>query len=741
MSQKAYLNILRFGSYFAMIVVFFVFKNLLFPFITSKQIAFNIIIEFLFIIWIAFIIKYPAYRPKKNYVWIGMLVFFAIMVLSCFTGVDFNLSFWGDVERMLGAFHILHFLAYYFIIITVMRTWSDWKWFFVVSIGFATLVAIQGITVNPYATIGNSAYVAGYMLFNMYFCMILFFREKNKVLRWLWFLPLLVMFPSFDATNISGAFVGLLASLVVVLFLYGVAHSNKKVKIATLLSFFIAMTFLSTVFIFNRDNYLTQNSEYFAKLAREIDINKNTFQTRLVSWRAAIKDLPNHPLLGTGWGNYAVTFDKHFSPTFYDHARGETYFDRAHNNVFDILSTSGMLGLVSYMAFLIAAAVYLIQAYIKKFISVHDFVMVSALMTAYFVQNLAVFDSLVTYMSLMLALGYVYWLTEIEDRDFEPSSDEELNNKEIYSFVVAGLIFLTVMYQYNIKPHKMLVATIDGQRAWAQGDVLGMYENYQRALSYDTILDRDSRTSMIRLFSGGTGRLGKLSKEQGNEILEFMIKHAKLNVDYNDGDSMNQMMYAQILNTMALYNRDNQDKFTHYSDRAIQAIDTAIAATPGRTPVYFQKAQMQINRGDNEGALETLRYAASLNEKYEPAYCHLGRTAYYFNKKDEAFENINKCLDIRKGGSVNNLAPAGFIRGLMKHYVETGDIKRLTWLYEGLAKQVEPKNPQNWIELAKIYAEQGRIDEAIEATEKVIELDPANAGYAQEFISQLKIKN
>jgi O-antigen ligase/tetratricopeptide (TPR) repeat protein len=737
MSQKTYLNILKFGSYGAMIVVFLVFKNLLFPFITSKQIAFNIIIEILFIFWIAFMFKYPDYRPKKHYTWIGMIAFFGIMVVSCFTGVDFNLSFWGDVERMLGTFHILHFLAYYFIIITVMRTWSDWKWFFVSSIAFASMVAINSITADTYATIGNSAYVAGYMLFNMYFCMILFFREKNKALRWLWLLPLLVMLPSFDAQKISGAYVGLLASLGVVLFLYGVAHKNNKIKIITLTGFILMIAFLSTILVFNRDNYLTENSAFFNKLVKEIDINKNTFQTRLVSWRAAIKDFPNHPLLGTGWGNYAVTFDKHFSPTFYDHARGETYFDRAHNNVFDILSTTGALGLITYLAFLITAAVYLIRAFIKKHISVHDFVMVSALMTAYFVQNLAVFDSLVTYMSLMIALGYVYWLTEIEEREFDSPSDEELNNKEIYAFVVAGIILLTILYQYNVKPHKMLVATIDGQRSWAQNDVLGMYENYKRALSYDTILDRDSRTSMIRLLAGGTGPITNLPKEQGNEILEFMIKHAKLNVEYNKSDSLNQMLYAQILNVAALYNRDNADKFMHYSDRAIEAINASVAATPGRTPVYFQKAQMQINRNDKEGALETLRYAASLNEKYEPAFCHLGRTAYYFKEFDEAYDNISKCLDVRGYGSVQNLAPASFIRTILPHYIETEDWERATWLYEGLAKQVEPKNPQNWIELAKVYADQGKIDEAREAAGKVIELDPANAQYAKEFIDQL----
>ena len=119
MSVSFYKNILKYGAYLSLISVFFVFSNLLFPFITSKQISFNILIEVLMIFWIALIIKYPEYRPKKSYISFGLLSFFLIMIISCFTGVDFNLSFWGDVERMLGVFHLLHFLGLYFIIITL----------------------------------------------------------------------------------------------------------------------------------------------------------------------------------------------------------------------------------------------------------------------------------------------------------------------------------------------------------------------------------------------------------------------------------------------------------------------------------------------------------------------------------------------------------------------------------------------------------------------------------------------
>src|SRR3989339_536464 len=133
----------------------------------------------------------------------------------------------------------------------------------------------------------------------------------------------------------------------------------------------------------------------------------DTFQTRIISWKAGLKDFKAHPIIGVGHGNYAIIFDKYFTPDFYLQTRGETYFDRAHNNVVDIASTTGVFGISTYLFILLASAYYLIDGYRKKYIGLHDFVLVSCLIIAYFVQNLAVFDSFITYMLIMVVYDYV----------------------------------------------------------------------------------------------------------------------------------------------------------------------------------------------------------------------------------------------------------------------------------------------------------------------------------------------
>jgi len=748
MSDKIYVNILKYGVVASLFTVFLVFKSLLFPFITSKQISFNILIEILMIFWLALIIKYPEYRPRKSFISFGLLAFFGALILSCFVSVDFNLSFWGDIERMLGVFHLLHFLALYFFIITVFRSWKDWQLFFVSSIVISVFLSIYGLSQNiQYSTLGNTEYVAAYLIFNIYFCLLLFFSEDNKALRWVYLLPLPILLWQFDVANISGAYVGLGFSIIVLTFLYAFLSKHKKIKIALGASF-IAIILLTVVLFIYKDKDFVKNSSIFGPIT-EISIQKNTFQTRLISWRAAFLDFKNHPILGTGYGNFSITFDKYFDPVFYNHTRGETYFDKAHNNVIEIGSTTGMLGLLTYLSIFLALAYYLIGGYYKKTISLHEFVLISCLLVAYFVQNLAVFDSLSTYITFMMVLAYVYWLhtsrseqNVAEKKNINTTENHSFDNKEIITLAVSSVLLLIVAYQYNIKVWQMLSTTIEGQKAYAQGRVDDTIEFYKKAFSYNTILDRDSRSSFVNIFAGNPMILNNVTADKRQEVLDFVIETAEANVQYNKQDSLMQMILAQVYNVAATYNIPNGDSqgnaqnFYYYSDKALRAIDASIEASPRRIPIYFQKAQFLLTRGEKEKAIETLKYAENLNPDYPDSFCYLGRAYLLLNQSKEGYEEIGKCLDLAVGSDVLNSAQ--LVRGdYLKHFEEAKDWPRVIRLYEILTG-LEKNNAENWVKLANLYKEKGDNEKAKIAAEEAIKINPGLANYAGDFIDSLK---
>ncbi len=738
MSAKTYVNILKYGVFVSFLTIFLVFTNLLFPYITSKQITFNVIIEILLIFWVALLVKYPEYRPKQSFITFGLLAFWAVMTITCFTGVDFNLSFWGDIERMLGVFHLLHFLALYFIIITVLRNRQDWKLFLIYSVILAVIVSLYGITNNkPDSTFGNTEYVGGYLLFNIYFCLFLFFLEKSKVLRWLYLLPLPVFLWSFRMAAVHGAYVGLGFSIILAFFLYAFLSQKKKLKIILGSSFCLVVLLTTILFVFKDSNFVKNN--YLLSPVSAISLNRITFQTRLISWKTAFQDWHNHPLLGTGYGNFSITFDKYFDPKFYNYTRGETYFDKAHNTIVETLSTTGAIGLAAYLSIFAALVYYLILGYRKKKISVHEFVMVSCLLAAYFIHNLAVFDALVTYLVFMMTLAYVYWLSNRDEEEIE-TENVGFTSKEIYALVFAGAILLTITYQYNIKVYNMLNGTIDGQKAFAQGQVTETVDIYKQALSHNTVLDRDSRSSLINLFIGNPMILNNIAVDKRKDTIDYLISIAEANVKLNEHDSLMQMMLAETYNLAAMANipsnnQGNVQQFYAYSDKAIQAINASIDASPGRIPIYFQKAQILLTRGDKDQALATLQYATTLNPIYPDSFCYLGRAYLLFNQEKEGYEQIGKCLDIGAGTDI--LSSADLVKTYINHFAGVKDWPRVIKLYVVLTA-LETNNADDWVQLAALYKQQGDIVDAKNAAQQAITIDPSLQAQAQGFIDSLK---
>lgn len=733
MSQKLYLNLIKIGVYASLFVVFFVFKGLLFPYITSKQFVFNIIIEILAVLCLGLVIKYPEMRPKKSYVTWGLVAFIGALLASCFVTVDLNLSFWGDVERMLGIYPILHFFALYLVLITAFREELDWKILFNLSVAIAVIEAIMAAN-SPglkYGTIGNTAYVSGYLIFNIYFALLLMFKTKNWLLRSLYIAAIVAMLPSFYLAFTYGAIFGLAGSVVLVLALYGILNKDKRLRYATIGSLLVLVLAVSMIFAFKTSAFV-QNNAILARVSG-ISFQKATFKTRLVSWKAAWQDFQSHPVLGVGHGNYAHIFDKYFDPVFYDFTRSETYFDRAHNNLVDIASTTGLVGLITYLSIFVAVGYYLIKGYRENKLDIHEFVLLTGLFAAYFVQNLAVFDSLVTYVGLMMTLAFVYWLVNRKEEKY--GFDRAFDNQEIGVLSIAGIAMLVIMYQFTIRPWQMLNLVIDAQRQLGTGQgAEQVYDLYQQAFALETVLDRDGIVTMNRAFANPNVLRSIKDEKLASDIIYYNILMAKKVVDYNPGDSLNQMTYAQVLDAAADYYRSTPDKYAYFSDQALQAIDASIAASPRRIPIYYQKTQILLNRGEKDKAFETMNYAAGLNPKYWDSYCLLGRLHLYYKENDKAYENLDKCVSM---GGVDLLPSTSLLRDLLTRYQKSKDTVKVLAIYKQLTV-MEPNNINNWIELAKSYRDAKDFDKAKAAALKVSEIDKTKEAYVQDFIEKLK---
>ncbi len=731
MSPKVYLRILQGGIIASSLIILCVFKDLLFPFITSKQLLFNIVMEFLFAIWLVFILRYPEYRPKKNFINYGLLFYFLAILISCLISVDFNLSFWGDAERMLGFFHLVHFLIFYFILITVFRTWKEWRLLFQSSVLIAVIVSFIGLFgADSYSTIGNTAYVSGYLIFNIYFVVLLFFRSPSKSLRWLYVLPLIPMLIEFKNMHTSGAIIGLTISFLLMLLLLGLSHVNKKIRQGSLVLFIVAVIII--IGLFSQINAPWFQNSFLKNLTSQ----KVTFQTRLISWKGAFADFHNHPILGTGFGNYAIIFDKYFDSKFYNYSTSDTYFDRAHNNLIDITSTTGLIGLFTYLSIFLAVLYYLWQEF--KLNGGHsggedagglnniEIIVIVSLLSAYFIQNLAIFDSFVTFIGLMTILGFVYWLdlrrnySSLEEREPRIAIKSEGGEfAALFGFLLLAYLFTN---HYNIKPWKMFVATIDGYSAISSGNLITGYGYYKDAFN-GSPMERDARTTFINLVMANPTLFSNINADKTQEIFDYVISLAKSNVAYNPDDSMMQLQLAQLLDMVSRFNYKNLEKFNFYSGQAMQAIDASVEATPGRATIYFQKAQIQFMRAETDEAVATMKQGISLNPAYYEGYCRL--TQMYLLIKDKKYDSdldatINNCFD--KGG-LNSVTSENLLKSAVNYYSDVKDFNRAASVSERLAS-ISQADPEAWYNLAQLYLVIGNDAKSEEAFQKALKLDP-----------------
>lgn len=145
---------------------------------------------------------------------------------------------------------------------------------------------------------------------------------------------------------------------------------------------------------------------------------------RLNAARLGIEGFQERPLLGWGPDNFGVVYDRYVSAPAV--ARAVTTFDRAHNKPIEELTTKGILGLTGYAAIW----VWVFAVYAGKGRRLTPgrrvfFLLLGGGMTAYFVQNLTLFDTPGTLPQLMALLGFVGFAAGLPAGESGKESDGE----------------------------------------------------------------------------------------------------------------------------------------------------------------------------------------------------------------------------------------------------------------------------------------------------------------------------
>ena len=243
----------------------------------------------------------------------------------------------------------------------------------------------------------------------------------------------------------------------------GMTNKKKLVAFLFLILIFILITSLFSI----RNSLFVKNNPTLSRLT-SISLSDSTVQSRLILWQDAWRAWQARPWLGFGPENFEAAVGPYLSPKLIGF---ESYaFDRAHNLIFDYGVASGWLGLVGYLVLFCAALWALWQRRADNFMF---FAVFTALLTAYLVQNLFIFDSFISYLMLFFVLALINNSNQglffsvipakagIQDygsriHRYSGADKCEMTTKLsvvknlLLIFVIGNLSF--VIYSYNLKP-------------------------------------------------------------------------------------------------------------------------------------------------------------------------------------------------------------------------------------------------------------------------------------------------
>ena len=468
--------------------------SMFFPFITGKNFWFRIIVEVTLAAWVLLALYDPQYRPRFSWLLPTTGALLVVMFFANLLGELPAKSFWSNYERMDGYVTLVHFVGYFIVLGSVLsnkviivfgKKTTGWYLFFCTALVAAVLVTYTGLSqflgwsettmgsrIN--GTLGNAAYMAIYMLFNVFIALWVLVHTKARAGQVVCaFLAALFAWVLF-LTATRGTLLGLAGGTVLGgLYIVLLNRDNLLVRRVSLGMITLIVIAGGTLFTF-KDTAVVQDS---VALQRATAINLSELDIRITIWQLALNGIEERPVLGWGQGNFNFIFNEFYNPNL--GGRAEEWYDRGHNVFIDWLSVGGVLGLIAYLSIWAVLAYYVLWSPLRTRFSVIERGLLLGILAGYFIHNLVVFDNIVSYIFFAIVLALIHSRMS----EGAPTWPKQAFNPMLVTQVVAPIVLVvTALTVYFVNVPSMQAAT-DLIKAFRASDPTVRLEEFQSALN------------------------------------------------------------------------------------------------------------------------------------------------------------------------------------------------------------------------------------------------------------------
>ncbi len=632
----------------------YVANPLFFPFITGKAFAFRIIVEIIFVLWLVLVFREKgtdiansekSVAPKVNYLTIFITAFTFIVLIADLIGYNPLRSIWSNFERMEGWITIVHLWAYFMVMSSIFGKANieggegrkNWRIFLNVMLFSGTITAFYGLfqyfglaevhqsASRVDASLGNAAYMAVYMIMNSfiagYLALVAYkhkLDKKDGALAMIFVYSIIFVLSSFILfqTATRGSIIGWAFGILVACGIYALFGRSKIVGDVERGQSIFSRYFAAGIILFvitsafalymAKEVKWVKDNQVLGRLS-SISISDTKTQARGYIWPMAVKEIfssPKTALIGIGQENFNYIFNKNYTPLMFGQ---EQWFDRAHSVFLDWLVASGLIGLIFYLSFYFFALFYLY----KTDLSLGQKCMLIALIVAYGIHNVFVFDNQTSYVMFFTILAMISSMTVGKAYKWLGNSSEKMSEDAIvirdYIFIpVIVLGFVITIYFVNVRNIQANTRLITALRSCQALNTLST-KTFESVLSLNqTTANQETREQLISC-AGNVLSSDQVPAGVKSEFYTFVKGEIEKQISSTPNDARIYVLAGSLINAIGDYKT------------ALPLLEKAKELTPLKQSVSFDLAINYMSSNRPQDAVDITKKAYESATGYETA--------------------------------------------------------------------------------------------------------------------------
>lgn len=710
--------------------------SLFFPFISGKGFAFRILVEIAAASWLLLALSDKRYRPRFSWTFLIYAVLVVWMFIADLTAVSPDKAFWSNFERMDGFVTLIHAFLFFVVLGSVLTVEKRWKSWWLTVVGASVLVIGHGFFqlicagqecarsfpihqggVRVDANLGNSAYLAAYLLFTMAIALWQAIVSKG-VLRFalvaLAALQVVILF----STATRGALLGLVGAvgLGALLWMWGAGKEGRRIGIGVL----VGLLLVIGGFLLLKDTDFIRNDPTLTRIA---SISLADGNTRFTLWGMAAQGALERPITGWGHEGFLFVFSKYYEPSLYAQ---EPWFDRAHSVYIDWLVSGGIPAFLLFIALLASAVVALYRSNVSR----AEKVMLIGALAAYAFQALFVFDNLMTYILLAAILAAAHEASSRPIKQLE--SAPEMKRDAIIAIALPIVLVVAVgsIWLFNVNNilagQALIRAVQAGQNASSLlqsgkaedvPNAIGQYTNalgqFKVALAQNSFAEPEVREQLV-IFAVTMARQPAVPVELKQEAVALAFSEIEAQIAKVPKDVRMRLQYVSGLDGVGNY------------EAALAQVLEAEKLAPKKQLLLLQKGIVLWRMKRYAEALETFERAYELDTAFDDAAIYVASGKIVMGD----VQGAHAFLEERFGTSSvdhDRIRAAYFEGGHHEELLKNSRLHAMNF----------PNDPMAQFQLAEALAIAKRFGEARAVVEETIRAFPEQEALGKEFLRQL----